>query len=60
MKIEQKPKFQPIVMTLETAKEAEALWAAVDRQVETINDGDYKSILIGISNWFSNNAQIGG
>lgn len=60
MKITQKPKFQPITITLETADEAEAFWNAL-RSVETVViDEAAHRIVIDLSNWFSNISQLGG
>lgn len=61
MKIEQKPKFQPITITLETEAEAQAIWDAVlaykphGHSEQITND-----TLCAISNWFSNKAQLLG
>ena len=57
MKIEQKPKFQPITITLETREGAEIFWdlISVGRRSKS---GKILSMGIELSNWFSNNAQI--
>ena len=59
MKIQQEPKFQPITLTLETKEEAEWLWEMVD------NSGPQPSrqqqeFYTALSNWFSDQAQLGG
>ena len=66
MKIEQESKFQPITITLETKDEAIALWDAI--QTKGFNSDDPKNIprmaafqfLTELSDWFSNEAQLGG
>ena len=57
MKIEQKPKFQPITITLETAEEAEGFWGIVSG--ENLNSAS-KKLAIKISNWLTEKAQLGG
>ena len=57
MKIEQKPKFQPITITLETREEAEIFWDLISME-RVIKSGEILSMGIELSNWFSNNAQI--
>ena len=58
MKIEQKPKFQPITITLETSEEAKLLWEVIVGDQEIGKKA--KKFGIEISNWLSNNAQLGG
>lgn len=60
MKVKQNPMFQPITITLETPEEAEALWDAL-RSAETLaQDAATHRIIMDLSNWFSNHAQLGG
>ena len=58
MKIEQKPKFQPITITLETSEEADMFWEVIVGGV--VISKKAKKFGIEISNWLSNNAQLGG
>lgn len=64
MIVKQQPIFQPITITLETAKEAEALWNLVDYasgpQSRLELDDFNRKFAIGLSNWFSEKAQMGG
>jgi hypothetical protein len=60
MKIKQTPQFQPITITLETVEEAEALWGAICMDGVVNEVPERKIILDDLSNWFSNNAQLGG
>ena len=57
MKIEQKPKFQPITIMLETREEAEIFWDLISME-RVIKSGKILSMGIELSNWFSNNAQL--
>jgi hypothetical protein len=58
MKIEQKPKFQPIIITLETSQEAEAVWYAIRTVTpKSLLDRD---VMTDMSNWFANVGQLGG
>lgn len=57
MKIEQKPKFQPITITLETQKEVLAFWDVI---IGNKRDTKAKTLAIEISDWLSANAQLGG
>ena len=59
MKIEQKPKFQPITITLETEAEAQALRDAVlAYRSKNRNDLVNGETVRAISNWFHNNIQL--
>ena len=58
MKIEQKPKFQPITITLETSEEVEMFWEVVNGGAKISKKA--KKFGIEISNWISSNAQLGG
>ena len=61
MKITQQAKFQPIIITLETKKEASVLWDAVLAfDIERYHSQLEKDTVAAIANWFSNNAQLGG
>ena len=60
MKMSQKPKFQPITITLETAREAEAFWELLDNVYVYLPIGDARNIAVMISNWFTCDAQLGG
>lgn len=64
MKINQKPMFQPITITLETAEEAEALWDVVRLASGNMTNVEatpkHKKLLADMSSFFSNNAQLGG
>ena len=60
MKIKQDPQFQPITITLETLEEAETLWGVIEADNLTKTIPGRREILIDLSNWFSNNAQLGG
>ena len=57
MKLEQKPKFQPITITLETADEAEAFWAIMSCEFKTKAARD---LSIEIFNWITDQAQLSG
>ena len=65
MKIQQETKFQPITIPLETKEEAVALWDVI--RTKGFNSCDPKEIplieafqfLTDLSNWFSNEAQLG-
>jgi len=63
MKINQNPQFQPITITFETAEEADLFWGFVSGGSGKLN-ADENEQLDGlrndISNWFSNQAQLGG
>lgn len=62
MKIEQQPKFQPITITLETAKDAEVFWDMVNKvgsRADCLNL-EAKEMATQISNWMSFNAQLRG
>jgi hypothetical protein len=60
MKIKQDPKFQPITIVLETSEEAMALWRALMLS-EGLHDNELEwQTVRELSNWFSNNAQVGG
>lgn len=56
MKITQKPEFQPITIVIETAAEAEALWAALENRVQP----DQIKIVNDLANWFATKAQLLG
>ena len=58
MKCSQQPKFQPITIILDTAEEAEAVWAAVDGREQ--ESKAHKKIVNNLSNWFCQNAQLLG
>lgn len=66
MKIQQETKFQMITITLETKEEAIALWDVI--RTKGFNSYDPREIpqleafqfLTDLSNWFSNEAQLGG
>jgi hypothetical protein len=58
VKIEQTPKFQPITITLETNDEVTALWDAV--RGEDSATMDHANIRDALSDWFANQAQLGG
>lgn len=60
MKIQQKPKFQPITITLETDEEAKALWDAVSYYEPKVGEMGqiHRDILNALSNWFCNNSQL--
>lgn len=60
MKIEQTPEFQPITITLETAKDVEAFWSLVRVGGTTTSGKRAKELSTEISDWFSNHAQLGG
>lgn len=55
MECKQEPKFQPITITLETAQEAEALWAVLERRVESQSE---QKIINDLADWFSQQAQL--
>jgi hypothetical protein len=56
MRIEQKPKFQPITIVLETAEEAEALFSLV----AGLNIEKHRKVLNKLCNWFSEKSQLIG
>ena len=60
MKIEQKPKFQPITITLETQEEAETFWAfiSIGESKPTEIWGRLDAMSKQLGNWFSNQAQL--
>lgn len=60
MKIEQKPKFQPVVITLETEQDAEHFWEVVRAADDGKMSAAATRYAIMISNWFSEKAQLGG
>ena len=57
MKIEQKPKFQPITITLETRDEALLFWDFTNLS-ENKPTKRLEKLARQLSNWFSNNADI--
>lgn len=59
MKIQQKPKFQSITLILETKEEVEWLWELIDKDVKCKNPPQ-DDFYTALSNWFSNQAQLGG
>jgi hypothetical protein len=59
MKIVQEPKFQPITITLENNEEADLFWQLVIH-CSSKRQGKLKEFADAISNWFSNNSQLGG
>jgi hypothetical protein len=60
MKIEQKAQFKPITITLETLDEAKAIWDAVNEGRASTGNSRSFHVCVELSNWFSNNAQLGG
>ena len=58
MKIEQKPEFQPITITIESDAEALALWEIVGNQGTGLGN-NAEGLCREISNWLSNNSQLG-
>ena len=58
MKIEQKTKFQPITITLETEEEAKALRNAVLQYEDRGAPQIHNDTLRAMSNWFNNVAQM--
>lgn len=59
MKIEQKPQYQQIVITLETAQDAESFWKMVRAADGAKMDAQTTRYAIMISNWFSERGQLG-
>jgi len=68
VKIEQTPKFQPITITLETASEAEVLWAVSEAHVKNLRnkstvltdeEAGQHAFCISLANKFSE-LQLGG
>jgi hypothetical protein len=59
MKLEQKAKFQPITITLETEEDAIAFWDLI-RWGGSKRPTKLKELATKISDWFSNSAQFGG
>ena len=60
MKIKQdEPQFTPITITLETRKEAEALWFAI-RDVKNAEELSVSGhiVLVNLSDWFSNESRL--
>ena len=55
---QEKAKFVPITITLESKVEAEALWAAVRTYEQLSIRPDYLQVLIKISDWFSQEASL--
>ena len=58
MKVHQQPKFQPIILALETVEEAEWLWEAVDKPGLQVSQ-QQREFYIALSDWFLNHAQLG-
>jgi len=58
MKLEQKAKFQPITITLETEEDATAFWDLI-RFCNSKRPAKLKELATKISDWFSNSAQLG-
>ena len=58
MKLEQKAKFQPIVITLETKEEAAEFWDLI-RWGGSKRPTRLKDFATKINNWLSNSAQFG-
>lgn len=60
MNITQEPKFQPITITIETKEEAEIFLGMVLVAHTEVTNGAQEDMAFNISNWFSNDAQMGG
>lgn len=60
MKIEQKPEYQPITITLESVEEAIRVWDAISEKAERMPDSEDRDFYNQMSNWFSNHVQLGG
>jgi hypothetical protein len=60
MEIQQEPKFQPISLLLETREEAEWLWDLVNNRAAGLGENDQQEFYTALSNWFSDQAQLGG
>jgi len=56
MKIEQEPHFQPIILTIETKREAEMIWQAISEYAPKgpVEIAFYRQL----SDWFSTKAQF--
>lgn len=66
MKIEQKPKFQPITITLETSYDADAFADIMGYYLRNLSNkqegthGAAYSLAVEFIDWFSDQAQLGG
>jgi hypothetical protein len=59
VKVHQQPKFQSIILVLETKEEAEWLWEAVDSSGLEVSQ-QQREFYTALSNWFLDSAQLGG
>lgn len=59
MRLNQKEEFKPITITLETAEEAETFLKII-MYCSSKRPDHLKDMANKISNWFSNEAQLGG
>lgn len=57
MRIEQKPEFQPITITLETKEDADLFWGLITYG-SAKRQGAIKEFGDKISDWFSNEAHL--
>ncbi len=63
MEIKQNAQFTPIVITLESQMEAEALWEVIEERIKADSvqvqcDGNVTNFCSDLSSWFSNNCSF--
>ena len=55
---QQKPKFSPITITLESETDAQAFWEIVQQFPNDNENKHARNLATRISNWFSNEAKL--